>query len=167
MGRDDGPPDEAPRHRVYVRDFWIERHKVTNAEFGLFLNATGLRPPGSERRDDEDDADARIHRARGRWLADPGFERHPVAEASWFGARDYCAWKGRRLPTEAEWEKAARGDDRRLIPGAPRHRPLAWRSSAAPTTRPSRPRAGPTARALTACTTCSEIYALSKTSVGN
>ena len=116
MGRDDGPPDEAPRHRVYVRDFWIERHKVTNAEFALFLNATGLRPPGSDRRYDEDDADARIHRSQGRWIADPGFERHPVAEVSWFGARDYCTWTGRRLPTEAEWEKAARGDDQRPYP---------------------------------------------------
>jgi iron(II)-dependent oxidoreductase len=116
MGRDDGPSDEAPLHRVYVRDFWIERHKVTNAEFAAFLNATGLRPPGRERRYDEDDADARIHRAQGRWVADPGFAGHPVVEVSWFGARDYCAWKGRRLPTEAEWEKAARGDDRRLYP---------------------------------------------------
>jgi len=116
MGRDDGPPDEAPRHRVYVRDFWIERHKVTNAEFALFLNATGLRPPGSDRRYDEDDADARIHRSQGRWIADPGFERHPVAEVSWFGARDYCTWTKRRLPTEAEWEKAARGDDERPYP---------------------------------------------------
>jgi formylglycine-generating enzyme required for sulfatase activity len=116
MGRDDGPPDEAPLHRVYVRDFWIDRHKVTNAEFALFLNATGLRPPGSERRYDEDDADARIHRVRDRWVADPGFEPHPAVEVSWFGARDYCAWKGRRLPSEAEWEKAARGDDKRIYP---------------------------------------------------
>ena len=116
MGRDDGPADEAPQHRVYVSDFWIERHKVTNAEFALFLDATGLRPSGSERRYDEDDADARIRLIRGRWVTDPGFERHPVVEVSWFGARDYCAWKGRRLPTEAEWEKAARGDDRRLYP---------------------------------------------------
>src|ERR1700716_3270731 len=61
MGRDDGAPDEAPLHRVFVRDFWIERHKVTNGEFAAFLIATGLRPPGSERRYDEDDADAHIH----------------------------------------------------------------------------------------------------------
>jgi iron(II)-dependent oxidoreductase len=117
MGRDDGAPDEAPRHRVFLRDVWIEREKVTNAEFAAFLNAAGLHPPGRERRYDDGDPDARIHFRQGRWTADPGFEGQPVAEVSWFGARDYCAWRGRRLPTEAEWEKAARGDGGRA-PGA-------------------------------------------------
>ena len=125
MGRDDGPPDEAPLHRVFVRDVWLERHKVTNAEFAAFLNARGLRSTEGERRYDHDDADARIHAVAVRgagagpmmiWKADVGYERHPAVEVSWFGARDYCAFKGRRLPTEAEWEKAARGDDRRLYP---------------------------------------------------
>ena len=116
MGRDDGPPEEAPLHRVYVRDVWIERHKVTNAEFATFLNALGRTTPTGERRFDWDDADARIHAPGGTWRADPGFERHPAVEVSWFGARDYCAWRGRRLPTEAEWEKAARGDDKRPYP---------------------------------------------------
>jgi iron(II)-dependent oxidoreductase len=131
MGRDDGPAEEGPLHRVYVRDVWIERHKVTNAEFAEFLNALGWVSPERERRYDFDDADARIHQvALGmpphpmagqpvRWIADAGFERHPAVEVSWFGARDYCAWKGRRLPTEAEWEKAARGDDRRPYPWGP------------------------------------------------
>jgi formylglycine-generating enzyme required for sulfatase activity len=116
MGRDDGPAEEAPRHRVYVRDFWLERHKVTNAEFAAFLDAVGPAGADGRRRYDADDPDARIHRAGARWVADPGFEGHPAVEVSWFGARDYCAWRGRRLPTEAEWEKAARGDDGRLRP---------------------------------------------------
>jgi len=121
MGRDDGPRAEAPLHRAFVRDVWIERHKVTNAEYAEFLNAAGGLSTSGERRYDHDDADARIHRVAiagqtARWVADGGFERHPVVEVSWFGARDFCAWKGRRLPTEAEWEKAARGDDRRLYP---------------------------------------------------
>ena len=116
MGADDAAPDEAPAHRVYLGDFWIDRHKVTNAEFADFLNARGPLAPSGDRRFDWDDADARIHRHGERWTADTGFEHHPAVEISWFGARDYCAWRGRRLPTEAEWEKAARGDDRRRFP---------------------------------------------------
>ncbi|MGH7310996.1 MAG: formylglycine-generating enzyme family protein, partial [Candidatus Rokuibacteriota bacterium] len=94
MGRDGGAPDEAPAHRVFVRDFWIDRHKVTNAEFAAFLEATGLMAADGERRFDADDADARIHRVGGRFRPDPAYERHPAVEVSWFGARDYCAWKG-------------------------------------------------------------------------
>jgi formylglycine-generating enzyme required for sulfatase activity len=65
---------------------------------------------------DRDDPDARIHRRDGRFAADPGFEAHPAVEVSWFGARDDCLWRGRRLPTETEWERAARGLDRRRHP---------------------------------------------------
>jgi formylglycine-generating enzyme required for sulfatase activity len=121
MGRDDGPADEAPRHRVYVRMFWIDRAKVTNAELAEFLDAEGPTSATGERRFDADDPDARVHRVpaadgRARWRADAGWETHPAVEVSWFGARDYCAWRGRRLPTEAEWEKAARGTDGRRYP---------------------------------------------------
>ena len=119
MGRDDGAADERPLHRVYVPDVWIERHKVTNAEFAAFLNERGARTPAGDRRFDWDDDDARIHQSAPtshQWLADPGFEQHPAVEVSWFGARDFCGWRGRRLPTEAEWEKAARGDDQRPYP---------------------------------------------------
>lgn len=120
MGSDDDDPNEAPMHRVYVRDFWIDRHKVTNAEFAQFLNARGAKSPQGADYFDWDDADVRIHGPRrgpaGPYLADPGFENHPAVEVTWFGARDYCLWKGRRLPTEAEWEKAARGGDKRRYP---------------------------------------------------
>jgi formylglycine-generating enzyme required for sulfatase activity len=121
MGRDDGAADERPLHRVYVRDVWLERHKVTNAEFAAFLNARGITTPDGVRRYDADDAEARIRlvlaaEQHAAWAADRGFEHHPAVEVSWYGARDYCAWRDRRLPTEAEWEKAARGDDKRPYP---------------------------------------------------
>jgi formylglycine-generating enzyme required for sulfatase activity len=119
MGSDTGPDDERPAHRVSLATFEIDQFPVTNADFAKFLNAVGARTPRAERRYDDDDNDARIHRLsqpNGAWLADPGFENHPVVEASWLGARDYCAWLGKRLPTEAEWEKAARGTDGRPYP---------------------------------------------------
>ena len=116
MGSDDDGPDERPLHRVFVRDFWLDRHKATNREVALFLEARGLRSAEGMDYFDAGDPDARIHRRDGRFTADPGFEDHPAVEVSWYGARDYCLWRGKRLPTEAEWEKAARGADKRRYP---------------------------------------------------
>ncbi len=116
MGRNDGPADEQPQHQVDVAEFFIDRTKVTNAQFALFLNAVGPVGPQGEKYFDTDDADARVHRRDAQWLADPGFEKNPVVEASWHGAVAYCRWAGKRLPTEAEWEKAARGTDGRKYP---------------------------------------------------
>ncbi len=116
MGSNDGPDDERPQHKVALAAFFIDRTKVTNGAFALFLNAVGARGPRGENYFDIDDNDARIRRRDGKWQADAGHEDHPVVEASWPGALAYCAWLGKRLPTEAEWEKAARGTDGRKYP---------------------------------------------------
>ncbi len=117
MGRDDGPADERPAHQVTLPAFRIDRLPVTNQQFAAFLKAAGPLTAGGARRYDSNDADARIHQAAdGHWRADAGYEQHPAVEVSWLGAHDYCAWRNARLPTEAEWEKAARGTDARRYP---------------------------------------------------
>jgi formylglycine-generating enzyme required for sulfatase activity len=116
MGSDNGSADERPAHAVKIADFSIDRLPVTNAKFAEFLNAVGPFNSASEKLFDIDDSDARVHRREGKWVADKGYENHPVVEVSWAGARDYCAWAKKRLPTEAEWEKAARGTDGRKFP---------------------------------------------------
>ena len=116
MGRDDGPADERPQHRINLPEFFIDRLPVTNSQFARFLETEAVQMPAAKRWYDSDDNDARIHLRAGKWQADLGFEKHPVVEASWFGAVAYCQWSGKRLPTEAEWEKSARGTDGRKFP---------------------------------------------------
>ena len=116
MGSDDGPADERPAHRLTLPEFFIDLYPVTNAGFAGFLNAAGTHNTGGERLFDFDDPDARVRRTGGKWAPHPGHENHPVVEVTWAGARDYCARLGKRLPTEAEWEKAARGADGRRYP---------------------------------------------------
>lgn len=87
--------DHAPAHRVRVDAFFLGIHEVTNGEYREFCEATGHRLPefwGIEAR-----------------RSGPDFPDHPVVGVSWQDAADYAAWRGMRLPTEAEWEYAARG----------------------------------------------------------
>ena len=116
MGSNNGPDDEKPEHRVFVKSFLIDVLPVSNADFAKFLNARGLKNHLGESFYDDDDRDARIHQQHSLWQADRGYATHPVNEVSWVGARDYCTWLNKRLPTEAEWEKAARGTDGRKYP---------------------------------------------------
>lgn len=120
MGRSGGPKKEAPPHRLNLPEFWIDRNLVTQKQFADFLNKIQLPQahggPLGAHYFDYDDPDARIRFEQGRWQADPGFEQNPAAEVSLPGAEAYCRHLGKRLPSEAEWEKAARGSDGRLYP---------------------------------------------------
>jgi formylglycine-generating enzyme required for sulfatase activity len=98
--------DELYMHEVNVGGFYIDKYEVTNRQYKAFADATGYRT------DAEKKGDARTWRTE----YTPGKDSHPVVWMSWNDAYAYCDWASKRLPTEAEWEKAARGNDARLWP---------------------------------------------------
>jgi sulfatase modifying factor 1 len=123
MGSDRGEPAERPIHRVVVSGFAIDRLETTNAEFAAFVAATGHRtdPERSGVGWHWDGEWREIRGADWRHPHGPGssiasLDRHPVVQVSWNDAVAYCRWRGARLPTEAEWERAARGDGAGVYP---------------------------------------------------
>ncbi len=96
-GNDEGPENERPQATVWLQTYWIDRNEVTNAEYTA-CEKTGACPQS------------------GPQYVDFDRPKQPINGVSWFDARAYCEAQGKRLPTEAEWEKAARGTDGRMYP---------------------------------------------------
>jgi eukaryotic-like serine/threonine-protein kinase len=110
-------PDEFPQHTVYLEAFWIGQTEVTNLMFAAFLNERDNQVEGAGPwLSTAGEGVLIVQDRQGRWQPRPGFETYPVGNVTWYGARAFCEWAGGALPTEAQWEKAARGTGGRVFP---------------------------------------------------
>ncbi|MBD2462513.1 SUMF1/EgtB/PvdO family nonheme iron enzyme [Oscillatoria sp. FACHB-1407] len=140
----DAAEDTQPVHQVAIAAFQIDRYEVTNAQYAEFLNSLEIQPlqnaaageirssdlpesvaplfiEGAEGNQQNplialDDEHTRIAIQNGQFVAESGYADHPIAETTWRGAKEFCQWRGSRLPTEVEWEAAARGLQGRTYP---------------------------------------------------
>jgi len=108
MGSSSGDMDESPVHTVFLESYFIDKYEVSNGKFAEFLSSPGNDIYYNKR--------MKIIRDGTRYVPIAGYERHPVFNVTWHAAENYAQFFGKRLPTEAEWEKAARGYSNRLFP---------------------------------------------------
>ncbi len=97
--------DELPAHQVQINAFWIDQVEVVNGMYALCVETGACKLPANFNSDNRLD-----------YYGNPEFQDYPVIQVTWYDANAYCEWAGRRLPTEAEWERAARGDSVNTYP---------------------------------------------------
>jgi formylglycine-generating enzyme required for sulfatase activity len=105
MGSNNGESDERPVHTVHLDSYYIDKYEVTNAFYKACADAGVCQPP-------QNPSSFTLHNFYGK----PEYDNHPVMFMSWNMAKTYCEWRGAKLPTEAQWEKAARSTDERTYP---------------------------------------------------
>ncbi len=106
MGFDRGSKkDMAPGHTVFLDAFWIDRTEITNAQYAMCVSAEAC-----------DEPEDKTSHNRVKYYNGEQYANYPVINISWNDAADYCKWASRTLPTEAQWEKAARGSNARIYP---------------------------------------------------
>ena len=105
MGSDNGDPDEKPVHAVYLDAYYIDKYEVTNARYKACADDGVCQPPQST------SSNSHLN-----YYGNSEFEDYPVLYVDWDMARIYCEWREAQLPTEAQWEKAARGVGENLYP---------------------------------------------------